>query len=97
MKIDFRENAATSTLRPVTLSENACARKVLRVAFYTFAERGLRRSESRNRHAKRRTGHVIERNLVAKRNRGGIAAVLAANAEFWIFVRLAASAGEVIE
>jgi hypothetical protein len=55
---------------------------MLRVARYTFAERGLGRSESRNRHAKRRARHVIERNFVAKRNRCGIAAVLAADAEF---------------
>jgi hypothetical protein len=46
LRKDFRENAATSTLLPVTLSENACARKVLRIACYTFAERGLRRGES---------------------------------------------------
>src|ERR1700675_3335577 len=58
-----------------------------------FAERGLRCGEPRNRHAKRRARHVVERDLVAERDRGRIAAVLAADAELEIFADLAAARG----
>src|SRR5579859_5779779 len=44
-----------------------------------LAERGLGRGEAGDRHAIGRTRHVIQSDLVAERNRGGIAAMLAAN------------------
>src|SRR3954451_1948214 len=44
-------------------------------------ERGLRRSEAREGDAERRAGDVVEAELVAERDRAGLPAVLAADAE----------------
>src|SRR5258707_5575403 len=61
----------------------------LRFARGLLAERGLRRGEPRDRHAERRAGHVVEPDLMAERDRGGIAAVLAADADLELVARLA--------
>src|SRR6202023_3629707 len=58
-----------------------------------FAKGGLGRGKARDRHPERRARHVIELDLVAEGDRGGIAAVLAADAEFQVFARLAATLG----
>src|SRR5690242_8125181 len=52
-----------------------------RLAGGLLAERGLRSRKARDRHAERRAGHVVEPRLVAERHRGGIAAVLTADAD----------------
>src|ERR1700720_883308 len=46
-----------------------------------LAERGLRRGQPRDRHAIGRARDIIQSDLVAERDRRGIAAVLAANAD----------------
>src|SRR5882672_11648145 len=46
-----------------------------------LAERGLRRSQPRDRHAVGRARHIIQPDLVAERHRSRIAAMLAANAD----------------
>src|SRR5262249_60511166 len=55
------------------------------------AQGGLRRRQPRDRHAVGRAGDVIEPGLVAEEHRGGIAAMLAANAELELGPRLAAA------
>src|SRR4051812_23318856 len=54
-----------------------------------FTERRLRGRKPRNRYAERRTGNIIQADLVAERNRGGIAAMLAADAELQVLASLA--------
>src|SRR5262245_14504075 len=56
-----------------------------------LAERGLGGGEARDRHAERRAGHVVELHLVAERDRGGIAAVLAADSDLELRLDLAAA------
>ena len=51
------------------------------VSACSFGERGLRGGEARDRHAVGRAGDVIEPDLLAEAHRGGIAAMLAADAE----------------
>ncbi len=58
---------------------------------FHLAQRRLRGGQARDRHAERRTRHVIEPDFVAKGDRGRIAAVLAANAELEIFTDFAAA------
>src|SRR5579871_896152 len=58
-----------------------------------FPERGLCRGKPRDRHAIGRAGHVVEPDLDAEGDRGGIAAMLAANAELNVFPRLPAARG----
>src|ERR1051326_2831361 len=53
----------------------------LRLALGVFPECRLGGGEAGDRHAERRAGDVIEPDLVAEGDRGGIAAVLAADAE----------------
>src|ERR1051326_7156252 len=53
----------------------------LRLALGVFPECRLGGGEAGDRYAERRAGNVIEPDLVAEGDRGGIAAVLAANAE----------------
>src|SRR3972149_2855851 len=48
------------------------------------AEGRLRRRQPRDRHAERRAAHVVQAGHVAKLDRRGIAAVLAADADFEI-------------
>src|ERR1700722_13000637 len=45
------------------------------------AQRRLRRRQPRDRRAIGRTGHVVQTHLLAERDRGGVAAVLATDAE----------------
>src|ERR1019366_361755 len=52
-----------------------------RLAGDGLAECGLRRGQPRDRHAVGRAGDVIQSDLVAERDGGGIAAMLAANAD----------------
>ena len=66
-------------------------RQFSRLAGNRLAERGLRRGEPRDRHAIGRARDVVEPDLVAERNRSGIAAVLAADADLEIGPRLAAT------
>src|SRR5690349_18311363 len=46
-----------------------------------LAERGLRGGKPRDRHAEGRAGNIIEPELMAEADRGGIPAMLAADAE----------------
>src|SRR5580692_1739946 len=62
-----------------------------RLAGDALAERGLRRGKPCDRHAVGRARDVIEADLVAERNGGGIAAMLAADADLEIGPRLAAA------
>src|SRR6185295_6583945 len=55
--------------------------RALRLARDLLAERGLRCGEARDRHAVGRARDVVETDLVAERHRGGIAAMLAADAD----------------
>ena len=55
-----------------------------------FADGSLSGGEAGDGHAERRAGHVVQANLVAERDGRRIAAVLAADAEFEIRIRLAA-------
>src|SRR5436309_2761147 len=63
----------------------------LRLARNRLAERGLRRGETGDRHAVGRAGDVVEADLVAEGDGGGIAAVLAADADLELRARLAAA------
>src|SRR3954470_10651277 len=63
----------------------------LRFACGLLAERGLRRRQPRDRHAERRARHVVEPDLMAERDRSGIAAVLAADADLEVLADLAAA------
>src|SRR5436305_705516 len=55
--------------------------RVLRRADGLLAQRRLCRRKPGDRHAKRRAGDIIESDPVAESDRGGVAAVLAADAE----------------
>src|SRR5580704_19406494 len=59
----------------------------LRRARRALAQRRLRCREPRDAHAEWRARHVVEADLVAEGDRGGIAAMLAANAELEVFPR----------
>src|SRR5580658_4766908 len=63
----------------------------LRRARQLLAERRLCGGETRDRHAERRARNVVEPDLVAERDRGRIAAVLAADAELEALAHLAAA------
>src|SRR6478736_5431353 len=63
----------------------------LRLARDRLAERGLGRSQARDRHAIGRARHVVEADRVAEGDGGGIAAVLAADADLERGARLAAA------
>src|SRR5262245_3083963 len=52
-------------------------------------QRRLGGGKARDRHAKRRAGDIVERRLVAERDRGWIAAVLAANSDLELAPRRA--------
>jgi len=54
---------------------------MLRRARRALPQRRLRRRKPRDRHAERGARHVVEADLVAERDRGRVAAVLAADAE----------------
>src|ERR1044072_6319438 len=82
-----------SSVRVHPNAVNILAVARLRRARGTFAERGLRGGEPRDRHAVRRAGHVIEPDLVTERDRCGIAAMLAAHAELQPVAHLAAATG----
>src|SRR5882757_9260654 len=56
-----------------------------------LAERGLRGGETRDRHPIGRARDVVEADLVAERDGGGIAAMLAADAHLQIGPRLASA------
>src|ERR1700722_17488234 len=56
-----------------------------------LAERCLGGGETRDRYAERRARDVVEPDLVAERDRGRIAAVLAADAELEVLAHLAAA------
>ena len=76
------EHSLTAPRRPMTWSGS-------RLPGGGLAERGLGGGKPRDRHAERRAGHVIEPDLVTEGDRGGIPAVLAANADLEIRPRLA--------
>src|SRR5262245_45617164 len=63
----------------------------LRLAGDLGADRGLRRSQPRDRHAIGRARDIVETDLVAELHRGGIAAMLAADADLQVRPRLAAA------
>src|SRR5262245_66214627 len=65
-----------------TTSSRACG---------VLAERGLGRREAGDGDAERRAGDIVERELVAERDRGRVAAVLAADADLQLGARLAAA------
>src|SRR3954471_22984809 len=65
-------------------SGSGLARRIL-------AERGLRRRQPCDRHAERRARDIVERERVAEGHRGGIAAVLAADADLELGARLASA------
>src|SRR5215472_10221163 len=50
----------------------------------------LRGGQTRNRHAERRSAHIVHTDLVAKLDAVRIAAMLAANADFELWTRLTA-------
>ena len=62
-----------------------------RLAGGDLAQRRLCRGEARDRHAVRRARHVVEADLMTERHRGGIAAVLTADADLDVRSRLAAA------
>src|SRR4051794_23533247 len=62
-----------------------------RLAGGGLAERRLGGGETRDRHTERRARHIVEAGRMAERDRGGIAAVLAADAELDVLARLAAA------
>src|SRR5262245_51503430 len=63
----------------------------LRLACDRLAECGLRRGEPRDRHAVGRAGDVVEADVVAEGDGGGIATVLAADADLELRAGLAAA------
>src|SRR5581483_8414917 len=67
------------------------ADRSLSLARDSRADRGLRRRKPRDRHAIGRARDIIEPDVVAERDGGGIAAVLAADADFQTRPRLAAA------
>src|SRR5512135_347959 len=83
------------TAAPTTIAKTMKIRSMLtlasRLARSAFAERGLRRGKTRDRHAKRRARHVIELGFVAERNRRRIAAMFAADADLEFGPRLASA------
>src|SRR5581483_7094984 len=64
-------------------------KKRLRLPAAGAAKRGLRRRQTRDRHTERRTRDVVELRIMTKGDRGGIAAVLAANPHLQLGTRLA--------
>src|SRR6185437_15032792 len=56
-----------------------------------FRHRGLRRRETRDRHAIGRARDIVEPDLLAETDRSGVAAMLAADAELQVATRLAAA------
>ena len=64
----------------------------IRLSFsYPIRQRSLRSGEASDRNPERRTGHVVERDLMAERDRRGISAVLAADADLQLLPRLPAT------
>src|SRR5882757_2731315 len=91
-------NLRPATLRTVRMAgENsghfrlAIGCSVSRLAGDRLAEGGLRRRKPRDRHPIGRARDVVEPDLVAERHRGGIAAVLAADADLEAGARPAAA------
>src|SRR6478672_5329099 len=64
-----------------------------RRARHALAERGLRGGEARDRHAEGRARHVVEPDAFAEVDRGGIAAMLAADSKLDARARLASALG----
>src|SRR5580704_5113978 len=77
--------------RPGFRATRSSGLRTLRLARRVLAERRLGGSQAGDRHAERRAGDVVETDLVAERDRGGVAAVLAANAELDVGPHLAAA------
>src|SRR5436190_9687552 len=79
----------TSTKAPMSagwknVTEPACSLRLRRTTRPVGAEDGLGRSQPCDRHPEGRAAYVIETDRVEELDRLGIAAVLAANAEFQI-------------
>src|SRR5262249_51388645 len=58
-----------------------------------LAQRRLGGGEARDRHPERRARYIIQPDLVAERDRGGVAAMLAADAELEVLPHLASALG----
>src|SRR5262249_59126750 len=73
------------------IDETVCRmwRGASRLAGRGLAERGLRGGKARDRHPGRRARDVVEPDIVAEGDRGGIATVLAADSELEVVPRLA--------
>src|SRR5262245_18107465 len=85
-------DAAKSGARPRrgrALPRDPCLAAVLGRAGGSLAERRLGCRQPRDRDAEWRARHVVEPDLMAGRSRGGIAAVLAADAELQVALDLA--------